>query len=206
MVLWQLHLTFDNYHWYIYDKKIKPSSGISSTDNQFPFRQKRDGVVLSWFRQVRNGTRGGVRAREQLNRWEAIDAIISSHQHQPWCKIDSLPSENNPKSHTRNITTNTYVRIFFLSVLLLTLRLGGWTFRQLAICGFWSLPWACSIASKRWFTARSSSHFWTEIASCWALGPLTPFLPDAVFNWRNIMSKCKSIPWDTNSSGYEKLR
>ena len=58
-----------------------------------------------------------------------------------------------------------------------------WTVRQYAIDSFRGLPQTSCTATKCWVAARSSSHFGAEIASCRTLGPLTPFLPAAVYSW-----------------------
>ena len=58
-----------------------------------------------------------------------------------------------------------------------------WTVRQYAIDSFRGLPQTSCTATKCWVAACSSSHFGAEIASCRTLGPLTPFLPAAVYSW-----------------------
>ena len=55
-----------------------------------------------------------------------------------------------------------------------------WTARQYAIVDFRGLPWTRCTATKDRFTARPSSHFGAEVASCRTLGPLTPLLPFTV--------------------------
>ena len=77
------------------------------------------------------------------------------------------------------VSTKKYVRISYAIVGMHS----TWTVRQYAIVDFRGLPWTRCTTTKDRFTARPSSHFGAEVASCRTLGPLTPLLPFTVNSW-----------------------